>query len=260
MLTALIYGIVHGLSAIFPIGTRLHQCLLQLLSGQDGAEPGMLLLMDAAVLVGLVTGCQKYFVRLRRQQAGSRRRGVLSRQVIMSLIALSIGTGLLMYFTRNVTLTIPLAASLFFVNGLVLYISDRMPQGNKDFRNTTPLDTVLVGLSGALGAVNLSGIGCALSACRWRGMSRQYSLMLAMFLAMGIQVWSIVTDFLLLTSGAGLAFGNMLTTLAAAVCSFAATRMSIFGLQQLSMKTGYSCFSYYCWGAGLLLSILYLTV
>lgn len=260
-LQSILLGIVGGVSRVLPISAQAHEVIFRNILGIPSADPIFTLLMDLAVLIALFTACRKDFLRIRRERTSSRsRKSMMQRQLSNGAMFLVITFAALMLLSRSMRISMPVAGLQLLIVGMLLYFSGRTPQGNKDSRNFSPMDVLCVGVGAGIGGIGLSGTAGALAAGRIRGAGRQFSLTFALLLAMVAQGCALVSDVIAIAAGAAFQPALLLRyIIAAGLCYFFA-RTSVTALRNLAVRTGFSGFAYYCWGAGLLCFILYLSV
>jgi undecaprenyl-diphosphatase len=164
---------------------------------------------------------------------------------------------------RSLNQSLILVAVLWAVNGAVLFAPVFLRHGNKDARSMTGFDSLLLGVSAALGMLpGVSRMGTVLSASVARGADQEHALNWAMLLSIpalaGILVFDVIS---IITGGVGLlglfaAIGYALAGLGA----FAGAHLSLRMMRSFSRRVGFSGFAYYCWGAALFAFIIYLSI
>lgn len=68
LFASIIYGIVSGLTEIFPVSSQANQMVMRQLFGVSQKEPIRDLLVHIAVLLGLYLACRGMFAKIRREQ------------------------------------------------------------------------------------------------------------------------------------------------------------------------------------------------
>ena len=158
---------------------------------------------------------------------------------------------------------LPVTCLMLLINGIILYLPERMMQGNKNASGMSPFDSYLLGLCGGLSILSgFSGVGLILSAAISRGADRQKAWNWAILLMFPALAAEGVLDIVDLISGSGAAagFGHFFHYLLAGVFAFAAARGGIALMKKLIKSRNLSIFAYYCWGAALFSFLLYLSV
>lgn len=269
---SLIYGLVSGFTEFLPISSHAHQRLLMQIFGTQHRDPVQDLFVHFAMLMALYSGCRAMIDHLRRERKlrTHNRRGssqstrILLDERFIKNAAVPMLIGILVFSYVCKTDTDLLSAAVFFlINGVILFASGRMMQGNKDVRSMSYLDSLLIGGFTSLSAfTGISRICCTTSAAIGRGASRQNALNWAWLLSVPALVLLIGIDILKIISG-GIIFSfwsNFLAYLLSAVGTYVAGYYSVKLMKFLAVRVGFSGFSYYCWGASLFSFLLYLTV
>lgn len=271
-LKTIIYGLISGLTEFFPVSLGTHQTILSILFGLQDDTPLQQLLIRIACLLALLICCRRDFGKLRRENRiakipARRRTRPADQKSIMTVRLVKVAViplliGMLFYGRASVLADkLYILAILTALNGFVLFVPLLSKTGNKDSRNMSPMDALLIGLGGALGAVpGISSIGAMLSVASVRGVEKGYALSFGLLLSIPAMLAALVFDAMALRTGveaiSALVLVQYLLTMAA---SFLGAWMAISAMRSLAAKTGISGFSYYCWGAALFTLILYLT-
>ena len=125
------------------------------------------------------------------------------------------------------------------------------------------LDSFLIGIAGSFSAFpGISRIGSTALAASARGADRQNTLNWALLLSipalithMGLDVFSMVANI-----NAVNFWSSFFSYILAAAGTYIGGYFGILLMKFLTVRTGFSGFSYYSWGAALFTFILYLTV
>lgn len=271
-LESIIYGLVSGFSEFLPISSHAHQTILMQLFGSHARDPVRDLLVHMAILIGLYSGCKPVIEHLRREQnSASRRRREYGRSTRSQLdarfvkntaIVMLIGILVITYVFNPVS-NLLTAAAFLLINGIILFASGRMMQGNKDVRSMTYLDSLLMGVIASLSAFSgVSRVGCVTSVAIARGADRQNSLNWAFLISIPALLLLMVIDVVQIFAGdvAINFWGSFFTYLLSASAAYLGGLYSIKFMRFLTVRVGFSGFSYYCWGASLFSFLLYLTV
>lgn len=271
-LESLIYGLVSGLTEFLPISSHAHQRLLMQIFGAQHRDPVQDFFVHVAILMALHSGCRVMLEHLRRERkqrihnrrSNSQTTRILLDERFVKNAALPMLIGILVFSYVFKTDTDLLSAAAFFlINGIILFASGRMMQGNKDVRSMTYFDSLLIGGFTALSAfTGISRVGCTTSAAIGRGASRQNALNWALLLSVPALILMAGIDLIKLFS-VGIVFNfwsNILSYLLSAAGAYIAGYYSLKLMRFLSVRVGFSGFSYYCWGASAFSFLLYLTV
>lgn len=269
LLQYILYGLISGLSQVLPVSASAHQIVLFEMFGQSKADPILNMMIHIAVVFALIAGCRNHIEQIRRDQNNTSRRKHASRSLGMGNYDLRfvrtaaiplIITLIVLTYATNKTVSLTQTAFLFFINGVVLYIPCRSLQGNKNARSMSAIDSALSGILGALSALpGLSRVGMICSYTVFRGAERQHAINWALLLSIPVAVLLIIFDFFdVVTAFQAVGFLVYLSYLLAMACAFIGCYGAIIIMRFLAVRTGFSGFAYYCWGASLFTFILYL--
>ena len=266
---AVLFGIISGISEFLPISASAHKAIALQLFGVDGIDPLRDLIVHIAVAAALITAAANLLETIRRERRmaanGTRvynqvYRGNMDYRLVRSAaIPMLLVFLVLSYIIKRVSL--PLIALFLLINGIILYLPNRMLRGNKDARSMTRFDGILIGLGSAASAfTGISGIGMNVSIATMRGADQSHAVNWALLLSLPMLVLQILMDIISIfinlhsiTLSAGF-LGYVLIALFA----YAAGYLAVGLIRFLGVKIGYSAFSYYCWGAALFSFSLYL--
>lgn len=270
-LESLIYGLISGLAEFLPISSQAHQQLMLHLFGAQYADPVRDLLVHLTMLFVLYTSCRGLMDNLHHDRHQRRNkhsytqasRAVLDNRFVKNAaIPMILGMLILSYIIKaNNSL---LLTSLFLLfNGVVMFISGRVLQGNKDARSMSLFDSIIVGVVSAFSAISgVSRVGCAASTSIIHGADRQHALNWAFLLSIPALVLLSGQDLLsIFTCAVAIPFWkSFFTYILSVLGTYVGSYYSIALMKFLAVRSGYSVFSYYCWGASLFSFLIYLTV
>lgn len=268
-LLAILLGLIQGITEFLPVSSSGHLALLQNIFHIEEAD----LMFDAMLHVGtLLAIFVAYGTEVRGmfrgglaligmgRDAGSRKEAARLHKRLALLVL--IGTlPLLLVLPFRGKLSWLSESSIFiglmlWLNGFVLYVSNRRTGNGKAFRNVTALDGLLVGIGQLLGAIpGISRTGSCVSVGTLCGFQQSFAVCFAMLLSVPSVLGSVlfnVIDGIRLGIDPGMLpmyFVGMLTAAISGVFSlrflrWAAARGTLGG------------FSYYCWGAGIVALLL----
>lgn len=270
---SILFGFFSGLADILPVSSQAHQMVLLKLLG-EGDVPGELrLVIHLATLGAIYYSCQSQIIRIIRARnlariPRRRRRRPLDVRSLMdfslwktTLIPIIIG---FLFYDKAQTLGVhmPLIACFLLVNGIILYIPQFLPGGNKDSRTLSRVEGVLMGLGGAVSVLpGISCMGASVSVGSACGMDRTYSVNMALLMNIAVTVGLCIFDVMSVISVgfSGLSLSVLLCYVLAAAAAFVGVTLGIRIMRTLAVNIGFTGFSFYCWGAALFTFILYLT-
>lgn len=267
-LQCILYGLVCGFSEFIPVSAFAQGQILQKLFGATGNDAVRDLSIHIFSLAAFLIAWRNPLESFRQTGYLANRRSGYSRNnrenpnlrfvractIPMLLIML-----LCFYFKGKDSLTS--TALVLLINGIILYVPERMLRGNKTARGMSAMDAWIVGAAGALSVIpGFSRVGMSLSAAqvlgadKKHGMNWAYMLCVpALLLMIGADLVAIVfgSQSLLLTTGF---WGYLL------ICafSFVGSYLSIYLMKNIILHRGLSGFAYYSWGSALFVFILYL--
>ena len=271
-LWTILYGFVAGLAEFLPLSSPAHQSISAAVFGLASAAPLRQFLIRAACLAALLSACGREFDKLRRDgrmarlPARRRKRPVDSRSVatnrLLNIAVFPLVIGLVFYRRVNMWVDSLAMLTIFLViNGILLFVPQYIPSGNKDGRNLSLLDGLLMGLAGAFsvfpGISRMSAIHFAASA---RGADKNYSLQFALYLSIPALVIMLLFDAVAIFGGIeAISFLVIIQYLLAMAAAYFGSTFAISIMRSMVVRAGYEIFSYYCWGMALISMILYLT-
>lgn len=271
-LWTILYGFVAGLAEFLPLSSPAHQSISAAVFGLASAAPLRQFLIRAACLAALLSACGREIDKLRRDgrmarlPARRRKRPVDSRSVatnrLLNIAVFPLVIGLVFYRRVNMWVDSLAMVTIFLViNGILLFVPQYIPSGNKDGRNLSLLDGLLIGMAGAFsvfpGISRMSAIHFAASA---RGADKNYSLQFALYLSIPALVIMLLFDAVAIFGGIeAISFLVIIQYLLAMAAAYFGSTFAISIMRSMVVRAGYEIFSYYCWGMALISMILYLT-
>ena len=192
-LQSLLYGLLSGFTEFVPVSALAHESLMLWLFGVS-SQPMLQIFVKIGTLLGLMMACRRTLAKFSRERRlmqlpAKRRKRQPDPMVMMDKNLLKMATipMLLLLLLRIKTISLDHNLSLMpiflIINGIVLYIPDRLPVGNKDSRSLSPLDGLLMGIVAGLSAIpGISRMGLVTTVAAARGTDRQHGLNLALLL------------------------------------------------------------------------------
>lgn len=267
-LESIIYGLVSGFAEFLPISSRAQQSLFFKLLGKEW-DPISSLAVHIGMVLAVLFSCTNYISKLSRERriaatprAKRKRQPELKAMLDLRLLRIA-GVPLVLFFAaypfvRFAGDQLWLLALAMIVNGILLFLPPYFPSANKDSLTLSGWDGFLIGAGCGLGVIpGISWLGGALTTAQLRGADRRYALDFVLLLAIPATVLWIGFDIYGIATAAQLQF-HLLKFLIAGAAAFGGGCAGIFCMRFLSVRSGFSGFSYYCWGAALLALILYL--
>ncbi len=267
---SLLYGLFSGLTDILPVSAQAHKILMLKFFGIKGDMYLLDFLVYLAISGALYLNCQSNLIRMRRARALARipkkkrkrpldvRSMMDSSMLITMLIPMVLG--LLLYRNAmNLQGKLSLLALFLLLNGVILYVPQFLPGGNRDSRTLSRVEGLLMGLGGAVSVVpGISAMGAATSIGSVCGVDRTYSLnmalMMNLFLNLGLAVYAVLG---IVDAGIGtLSFLILLRYLFTAAIAFVSTMLGVRIMRYLAAEQGYALFAFYCFGQALFTFIL----
>lgn len=265
-----LYGLFSGLADIVPVSAEAHRVLMLKFFGIQSNNSLLNLWIDVSIFGALYFCCRQQIVRISRARRLARipkrrRRRPLDTRSLMDfgLLKTMLIPVILSFFVyayaQKLEGKLVVIAVFLFVNGLILYIPQFFPTGNRDSRTLSRVEGLLMGLGGALGIVpGISSMGAALSVGSLCGVDRGYGLSIALLMNMGIHFGKIVLDVMALISGGvgTITALILLRYLATAIVAFGGTWLGVKLMRLLAANGGYNLLAFYCWGVALFTFIL----
>lgn len=269
-LESILFGLISGFFDILPVSSQAHKVLMLKFLGVKSDMPLLYLLIDLAVFAALYLTCQGQLIRMTRAKALSRvpkkkRKRPLDVRSLMDLSLLKtmlipVILGLYFYqYTSNWNEQFVWIVVFLFVNGIILYIPQFFPSGNRDSRTLSRVEGLLVGLGGAASVFpGISAIGTATAVGSICGIDRGYALDMALLMDLFLSLGWVVYDVLTIAAG-GLGYltlSLLIRYIVTAGVAFGGTILGIKVMRYMSANHGYSIFAFYCWGVALFTFIL----
>ncbi len=268
----IVLGLVGGFSEVLPVSATAHDYLIRLFFGlkDDGALVGMLIKL--ACMGAIFAQCSQRMVHIYRQlkiaRLPARRRkrmadvsavrdGRILTGALLPMLAVSL---LCSFYADRFLRLLPMAGTLV-LSGILVYIPQHFPAGNRQSRGMSRLDSLLLGLAAGVGCLpGMSSVGSMLCTGLLRGCDREYILemiLILVFSSLGVLV--ALDLFALAMAGfVGITLTLMLQGILAAAAAFAASYCAVSILRYLAVRVGFSGFGYYSFGLAMLSFILYL--
>ena len=267
-LQSILYGLICGFSEFVPVSASAQGQILQQLFGATGNDAVRDLLIHIFSLAAfgiawrnpLETFMQSSYQTIRRAgRSRVNRENHDSRFVRACAIPMLLVMLLCFYFKGKNSMTS--TALILLINGIILYVPERILRGNKNARGMSALEAWIIGAASALSVIpGFSRIGMSLSATQILGADKKHGINWAYMLSVPALLLMIGADLVSIIFG-GQAL--MLTTgfwgyTLISIFSFAGSYVSVFFMKNIILHRNLTAFAYYSWGSALFAFILYL--
>lgn len=152
--------------------------------------------------------------------------------------------------------TLPGVAVFLVLNGLIMFLTDRVGHGMRDVRSATMADGLCVGLAQALSILpGLSRTGLTISFGMLQGLEPEFSWKFSFLLAAPAMLLQSIAGLLgALGSGIPMNWAYLAGMAVAGLCAYLAMRLLRFVIR----RNGFGSFAYAAWGMALFTFVLYL--
>lgn len=271
-LESIIYALVSGLTEFLPVSAKAHQIIMLNLFGDSANTVVLDFVIHIAVLTALYINCSPTILRIQRQRkllhVPRRRRKfqldteIMSEYQIAKTAALPIVLSVIAVpFLIGFGKRLNMLAIALFINGLLLFATSRIAIGNRSASSMTRLDGFLVGIAGAFSAMpGISRLGVTHSVSVMRAAEPQKALSWCLILSLPALVALCCADlYLMFTIGVGsFGFLTLIQCLVSALFAYLGATLAIILARYMSVKIGFSWFSYYSWGLAFLSFLLFM--
>ena len=264
---AIIYAIVGGITELLPISFSGHSMVLQNTFHLSPLNAGDGPFIRAGISLGMIIALYLVFHRETRESrmlvrrmtshSSRRRRAGREEQGLKIRVLLLTGFGLIpMLFSflflgkaEGITKSVYISA-FFVVNGLLIFLCTRGPEGKRGEREVTLYDTILMGLLRMPSVFpGLSSVGTSLCIGRARGISNTLNIRITYMLTLAFQILSCV--FYLFR---GIFYGNfygitILSLLVVVILSAVVAFLALLTFRNMMLKNKLRSFMYYCFDA-----------
>ena len=270
-LESVTYGFVSGLTDILPVSAQAHRILLLKVFGNTGRSDLLQVMIYLGIFGALYFTSQKHLVRMtramklarvpkRRRKRPLDTRSMMDFRFLRTILIPIILSLFLQKYTKTISDTLLFVVLLLFVNGIILYVPQYMPTGNRDSRTLSRVEGLLMGLGGGLGILpGISGVGTATAVSSICGVDRTYGLNMALMMNMVFSAGMAIISFLNLLSNGfveTLTFMMLIRYLVTGLAAFGGTLLAVRVMRAMAEGNGYGLFGFYCWGMALFTFIL----
>ena len=268
---AIVLGLVQGIAEFLPISSSDHLSIMNNLFDMSTVDNGHVffdVLLHFGTLSSIFVVYWQDIVKMFREVLGVVNLGPLTGQpqkrypsarlflmiifaTVPMLLVIPVKDRIEALFYQNVFIGV-----MLILTGCVLYVSDRMQQGNKTENNITILDAVIIGLCQCVAAIpGLSRSGVTITAGISTGLRRdfavRFSFLMSVPAVLGASVLSLVDAI-----EKGIDPSSVPAYLIGMVASMVSGIVTITIFRRIFEKGKFGGFSYYCWVMGVLSIIL----
>ena len=264
---AILLGVVQGIAEFLPISSSGHLAVLQNLFQISAPGENDLffdILLHIGTLFAVLLAYRKDISAFIREAPAVLRKNTnektqksasLSLRLLLLLIIAAAPLDLVLFFKRFVEQlyydTFFISAA-FAVTGLILFLSDRYAAGEKDLKETSVTDALVIGFAQTLAVVpGLSRSGATISAGLCCGLSRPFAVKFSFLLSIPAILGALlasIPDAITAQPQLSLLPLYLSGMLTSAVLGYFSIRL----IDKISKTGTFGGFAYYCWGAGLL--------
>lgn len=271
-IASVVYGVVSGLTEIFPVSSQANQMVMRHLFGVSQKEPIRDLLVHIAILAAIILACRGMFAKISREQTLAHRmrrnpsqaralKGVYDMRLVRTAAPIMFVGMFANLFFKDFYDNRPLFALMLVINGVLTLLPTYLHQGNRDARTMTSLDGMLIGLAAALSAVpGISRNGAIMFITLIREADKQNGVTWALILSVPAMAMLVLLDFIaMFTVGIGaISFATVGSYLVSMLFAFFGAYLGVLIIRRLISRADYSAFAYYDFGLAMLSFVLYL--
>lgn len=268
---AIVLGLVQGVAEFLPISSSGHLSIMNNLFDMSTVDNGHVffdVLLHFGTLSSIFVVYWQDIVKMFREVLGIVNLGPLTGQPQKRYPSARLFL-MIVFATIPMLLVIPIkdrVEALFYQNvfigvmliltGCVLYVSDRMQQGNKTENNITILDALTIGLCQCVAVIpGLSRSGVTITAGVATGLRRDFALKFSFLMSvpavLGASILSLVDAV-----QKGIDPSSVPAYLIGMVASMLSGIVTITVFRRIFQNGKFGGFSYYCWVMGVLSIIL----
>lgn len=267
ILSAIFLGIIQGVTEFLPISSSGHLAVLQNIFHMQTAEEGHMffdVLLHLGTVIAIIVAYWKDILFIIRDTAALfRGSGVpgsaQSREHTGGRLLLMLIFGTLPLFVilpfhdslEELYYSTGFIGTAFLLNGCVLFISDKMPQGRKNERNMRVLDAIIIGFAQAIATIpGISRSGSTITAGIATGHSRPYAMKYSLLMSVPAVLGANLLSLIKALKG-NVDWSSLPAYLIGTVVAMLVGYFSIILLQRILKKGKFGKFAYYMWGVGI---------
>lgn len=271
-LRCIFYGAVTGFSQFTPVSASAHQVLFPMLIKSDQYLPLLSLFLHGGTLGALILlfwqRISHLYQEMRLVSLPPKRRkrppdvsAVLDARIILTAAVPALIGAFLSALAEKMTSGLFSIALMLMISGVVIYLPDYIPGGNRKARSMLPLEALMLGICAGCSVITgLSAMGLMLALGLLRKYDRSYILDICLMIVGVLLAGTMIVDLveIVISGFAGLSLVYLIICLFAGTGAFGGGVGAILTMRFLAVKTGFSGFAFYNWGLGLFAFILYL--
>jgi len=267
VLTAMLLGLIQGLTEFLPVSSSGHLSIFQNLLGLAYAENEHLL-FDAMLHVGTLFAVFSVYKKDiknilnttvsvlmgRAEEDDSGRFPPAVRTAFFIVIATLPLVLVLPFYDKLETLftNIPFIAFALIVTGVILFAAGKLEEGHKNDRTSTLADVVLIGLAQAVAVIpGVSRSGATISVGLARGLKREYAAEFSFLLSIPAVIGSALLSLIKAIRAGGVNWGAIPAYILGMAVAAIVGYYAIIILRRILKKDNFGKFAYYCWAVGL---------
>lgn len=278
VLWALFLGVVQGISEFLPISSSGHLSIIQNLFHGQSTEGHMFfdVLLHLGTLIAVCIAYRKDIADIIKQllaffKIGKSGKRLAAEQAQEGRVRYPAVRLVLMIIIATLPLFIVLPVNdlveqlyyktwfigiVLILTGVILYVSDRMPRGDKTEKNMKIRDSLIIGACQAVATIpGLSRSGTTITAGIATGLDREFAVKFSFLLSipavLGANILSLVKAI-----GEGIDVSLIPAYLVGMAAAMVSGYFSIAFLKRIVGKGKFGNFAYYCWGVGFVTVIL----
>ena len=266
-LTAIFLGFIQGVAEFLPISSSGHLAVLQNVFHLQTAENGHMffdVLLHLGTVIAIIVVYWKdiraicadsvAFVREARLPDSEPRHEHPGGRFLLMIIFGTLPLFVILPFhdsMEQLYYNTRFIAAAFIITGIVLYVSDRMPQGRRNERSMRVLDALIIGVCQAIATIpgiSRSGatITAGLTTRQSRAYAMKYSLLMSVPAVLGANLLSLIKAV-----KTGVDWDYLPQYIVGTAVAMVVGYFSIVILQRILAKGKFGKFAYYMWGVGI---------
>ena len=262
---AILFGIIQGLTEFFPVSSSAHLSILGNLFGMNSTDANYMMFCVFAHL-GSILAIIIYYLQdiwdmiyqLGAMRKGKHKAYPAVRLLLMLLIA-SVPLFILIPVNKyidNLFTNSILIGVMLILSGVMLFIADHFKNLEKDEKNISISDAIIIGICQLVGAIpGISRVGTTICASMATGHKRSFSVKFSYLLSI-VSLFGVNVLHLVRAGNYGFSWNNLPVYLVGMASSFAFSLLSIKIVSKVAEHGKFEPFAYYSLVAGVLFIVL----